>query len=261
MSTYASILNNLLVATPELNSTSQVAIYDTIARVVAIADDNTITELNSTKTIIDNTIGQQRYGRAGYYIDKALAFQYGDNLVIDPVTLDYVYATIDTTKQIIKQAAFESIVSGGAQFLTLKVAAIDANTNKLAPLTGPQKTSFDSYFTTYEIPGLPVTKVSIAANIFNFNCTVTYYSTYDYNTVVTGVIAAMISFRDSYRFNGELFTNDIESYVTTNVPGVRNTAISNTTIDNVSFSGSVKLSAGYFDFITNFESNITYVPF
>jgi hypothetical protein len=259
-STYDTILSNIASVLPNLNSASLSALYKKIAQTIAISIDSTLAELANTQTIITNIIGNQRYGRTGYYTDKAFAYQDGDDLVIDPVTLDYVYAVIDTTKQIIQQAAFEVQITGGAQILTLKVARIDPATGNLAALTSGQKTAFDSYFTTYEIPGLPVTKVSLAPNVLNFNAVVTYYTTFDYNTLVAGVTAALFAFRDSYRFNGELFTNDIETYIVNNVPGVRNISLSDTTIDSVSYSGSIKLLAGYFDFVANIENNLTYTP-
>lgn len=261
MATYDTILSNLQGALPTLNSSSLTAIYKKIVQVIAIAIDSTLTELNNTRTIITNIIGNQRYGRSGYYTEKALAFQYTDDLIVDPVTLDYVYATVDTAKQIIAQAAFLVVPTGGANILTLKVAKIDTDTNILAPLSNLEKAAFDTYFLNYEIPGLPVTKVSLPANVLNFNAVVTYQTTFDLTTLIENVTAALLAFRDSFRFNGVLFTNDIETYVANNVAGVRNMAISGTTIDSVSFSGSTQLQAGYFNYATGIELTITYNPF
>lgn len=259
MATFDDIMTNIANAVPELTNSSQMAIFYKIAQAVAISVDNTKTEIETTKSIIDNIIGLQRYGRSGYYTDKAKAFQYGDSLIEDPVSHESIYATIDTTKQIVKQAAFEAANSGGAQILTLKVAKLDENTNKLAPLDSTEKTSFDSYFTTFEIPGLPVTKVSLPANVFSFTAIVSYYSTYDYNSIITSVNAALYAFRDDYAFDGTLYVNDLETYIKNNVPGIRNISLNNTLIDSVSFLGSIRLSAGYFDFAANIENNLIYV--
>jgi hypothetical protein len=258
MATQDIILTNIQAVLSKLNSTSLVRIFGQIAQAIGISIDNTLNELENTKNIIDETIQTQRYGRAGYYTDKALAYQEGDNLTIDPVTFDNVYAVIDPTKQIIVQAAFEN-VSG--QTLTLKVARLNPDTGKLDALTTLQKSAFDSYFTTFEIPGLPVQKVSLAANMFNFNATINYLSTYDLTNLKANVIAALYEFRDTYRFNGELFINDIETYVKSVVPGIRNISLSNTVIDSVPFSNVIKLSAGYFDFVDNIDLNLTYVAF
>ena len=258
MGAFETILANIAGGVPELTNPSQLSLFYKIARAVAISIDVTDAEIENTKAIIDNIIGTQRYGRSGYYTSNALAFQYGDNLIVDPYTLDLVYATIDPDKQIIKQAAFDVAISGGAQILTLKVAKLDPDTNTLVKLTPTEKTAFDGYFLSYEIPGLPVTKVSNDANIFGFNALVSYYSTYDYNTIVTSVIAALYAFRDDYTFDGVLYVNDLEIYIKNNVPGVRNVSLSNTEIDSVAFAGSQKLSSGYFNYIANIENNISY---
>lgn len=260
MAAFDDILVNIENALPELDNTSQMALFYKIAQAVAVSIDNTKTEMDGTKNAIDEIIGSQRYGRSGYYTEKAKAFQYGDSLVIDPETLDYIYAVLDSDLQIIKQAAFEAVISGGAQLLTLKVAKLDPDTNTLVALSGAEKTAFDSYFLNFEIPGLPVTKVSLNANVFSFTAQVTYYATYDYNTIVTSVEAALFAFRDDFSFDGTLYVNDLETYIKNNVPGVRNVSLSNTLIDAVAFSGSIKLTAGYFDYIANIENNLTYVP-
>lgn len=258
MATFDDIMVNIANGVPELSNPSQLALFYKIAQAVAISVGATQEEIENSKLIIDNIIGTQRYGRSGYYTSKAKAFQYGDSLVIDPDTLDYVYAIIDTDKQIIKQAAFDIAISGGAQILTLKVAKLNPDTNKLIALDSTEKAAFDGYFLSYEIPGLPVTKVSLAANVFSFAAIINYYATYDYNSIVSSVIAALYAFRDNYEFDGVLYVNDLETYIKNNVVGIRNVSLSNTLIDNVAFSVSKNLSAGYFDYITGIENNITY---
>lgn len=259
MAAYDDIIINIQNALPELDSVSQMAIFNKIAQAVGISIDNTKTEIDGTKSAIDDIIGQQRYGRSGYYTGKAKVFQYGDNLVVDSDTLDYTYAVIDTDKQIIKQAAFEVAISGGAQILTLKVAKLDPDTNKLIALSSTEKTAFDSYFVNFEIPGLPVIKVSLAANIFSFLATITYYATYDIVALKASIEAALYAFRDDFEFDGTLYVNDLETYLKNNVPGIRNVSLSSTQIDSVSFSGYQKLTAGYFDYISSIIDNLSYV--
>jgi hypothetical protein len=254
MTTYETIMAGMPV---ELNNTSAAALYDTIARNIAISIDNTKTELDNTKIIIQDIIGLQRYGRSGNYVYKALAFQYGDDLIEDTATHEYYYATIDTTKQIIKQAAFQIDTSGGGQILTMKVAAYD-NTNKLRKLTTDEKNSFDGYFLQFEIPGLPIYKSSTDPNIFDFTAIVTYYGTYDRNKVINGVTSSLYTFRDSFKFNGTLYTNDLEDYLKINVPGIRNVSLLSTMIDNVVYVEEINLLSGYFDYVSDILDKITY---
>lgn len=254
MATQDQIISNLIAL--GFNNPSQAAIYNKIAEACGLVIDATITEISNSETNIFNIINTQRYGKSGYYTGKALAFQYGDNLIPDPVTLDYVYAIIDPTKQIVKQAAFEDISSQ----LFLKIATLNNTTGLLEPLTTPQYDAFVNYFTVFEIPGLPVTILNLPGNILYFNATATYFATYDLPTLQANLINALNNFRSSFTFNGTFYDGDLEQYIKTNVPGIRDFFINNTLIDSDAFSGSISLKSGYFNYVNNISSLITYTP-
>lgn len=242
------------------NNPSNVAIFEKIAQAIGVPIDNTITEINNSQGAILNIITTQRYGKSGYYTAAALAFQYGDNLIVNPVTFQNFYAVIDPTKQIINQAAFEEIVTEENSQLFLKVATLNTLTGLLVPLSTAQYAAFINYFVNFEIPGLPVSIISSPANILSFSAAATYYATYDLPTLQAAVLASLTSFRNSFEFNGEFFAGDLQDYIKQNVPGVRDFFIANTLIDGVAFSGSTILNSGYFDYITNIINNITYIP-
>lgn len=254
MATQDLITANLIAL--GFDNPSQAAIYNKIAEACGLVIDSTITELNNSETEIFNIINTQRYGKPGYYTSKALAFQYGDNLIVDPVTLDYVYATIDPTKQIVKQAAFEDISSQ----LFLKIAALNTISGLLEPLTVAQYNAFVNYFTVFEIPGLPVTIINLPGNILYFNATATYFATYDLPTLKNSLVNALNTFRSSFTFNGTFYAGDLEQYIKTNVPGIRDFFINNTLIDSVPFSGSIALPSGYFNYVNNIADLIAYQP-
>jgi len=254
MSAYSTIISFIQSAMPELNSTSVAGIVNKMAEANGQVIDNTLAELTNTETIITQTITDKNDGHSGSYIANALAYQEGDNLSID-ANGNYYYAVIDTTKQIIKQAAFKEVISGSSASLVLKVAYIDPNTGLLAALPTNKKTAFDSYFRLFEKPGLPVTKISNDPNTLAFDALITYDPTYDYTILQTNVAAALITFRDNFTFNGTFRNYYLENYLVTNVPGVNAVYLSNTTIDAVPFSGDTVLSAGYFNFGT---VNVTY---
>lgn len=253
MATQDLITANLIAL--GFDNPSQAAIYNKIAEACGLVIDSTITELNNSETEIFNINNTQRYGKSGYYTGKALAFQYGDNLIIDAVTFDCVYAVIDVTKQIIKQAAFEDISSQ----LFLKIAALNTITGLLEPLTIAQYNAFSTYFDVFEIPGLPVTIINLPGNILYFNATATFFATYDLPTLQTNLLNALNTFRNSFTFNGTFYAGDLEQYIKTNVPGVRDFFINNTLIDGVPFSGSIALPAGYFNYVNNIQNNVNYV--
>jgi hypothetical protein len=235
---------------------SQAATYNKIAEAFGLVIDATLTELSNSEVDIFNIINTQRYGKSGYYTGKALAFQYGDNLIIDTVTFDYIYAVIDTTKQIVKQAAFEDL---SAQ-LFLKIATLNNTTGLLEPLTSAQYDAFVNYFTVFEIPGLPVTIINSPGNVLYFNATATFFATYDLPTLQTNLINALNSFRSSFTFNGTFYDGDLESYIKTNVPGIRDFFINNTLIDGAPFGGSIALPSGYFNYVADIANQITYKP-
>jgi hypothetical protein len=255
MATTLEIIQSNLAALGFVNP-SNAAIFNEIAVAVATPVDNTIQELNNAEAAILDLITNKNYGKPGYYIAAALAFQYGYNLSVDTVTQAYYYATIDTAAQIVKQAAFESSLSG----LFLKIATLNTTTNLLEPLDSLELDSFTNYFKLSELPGLPVTIINNAANILNFNANCTYYAQYDLVTLQTNISNALNTFRNNFLFDGVLYITDLESYLAANVPGVRSFFISSQTIDSTPFTGSVALSSGYFNYFSAILSQITYLP-
>lgn len=251
MSTYNDILANF--ESLGYSSASDTAIFKKQAEAIAIPIDNTLTEIANSEAIINTAISDQRYGKSGYYTAAALAFQYGDNLVIDPVTLNEVYLIIDTTKQVVKQAAFADFEGS----LSLKIAA--SNGVDLIALTTDQLSAFVNYFTAFEIPGLPLNIISENANILNFNAAATYYATYDFNLLKTNIETWLNNFKQSFEFNGIFFSGDLQDYLKANVPGLRDFFINNTLIDGIPFSGSKSLDSGYFNYISTILDQITYV--
>lgn len=251
--TNETILSNIQAVLPTLDSVSVTAIYKKIASAIGAALDVFYAELLNTKNNIDTIIGEQRYGRRGYYEEKALAFQYGDTLdAVNSTTLDPEYSVIDTDKQIVKQVSFKADESTGYQLLTMKVNKIESGL--LVPLSVDEKTSFDNYMENFEILGIPITKVSLNADTLNFTMKVTYFSTYDLNAIKTGIAAALITFRDTFRFNSVLFINDIEEYLKTNVSGIRSCYINFAEIKPYGESyteittGETELIGGHFNY-------------
>ena len=241
------------------NNPSSTALFAKIAEAIGVTIDNTLNEISNSELVINQAIASQHYGGPEYYTAKALAFQYGDNLIIDPATLNNVYAVTDTTKQIVKQSAFSNLQGA----LYLKIATLNSSGN-LAPLTGTQLAAFISYFTAYEIPGLPLTIISTSGDILNFMATVTYYSTYDLSVLQANIAAALNLFAISFPFNGVFFSGDLQDYIKKSVPGIRDVYIAGTTINAnatgfKSFTGSSPLYAGYFNYISTILSNLTYV--
>lgn len=266
MSTLDDINSNLAVF--NFDAGSAVSITNKIADAIAPIIDNTITEIaNSENVITQLLISQYGYLKSLYYTTNALAFQLGDNLIpntqINEATgqpdLNPVYAVIDPTKQIIKQAAFNSVTAGNATQLFLKIATVDALSGLLIPLTSQQLMAFTSYMENFEAPGLPLNIINLAGNILNFTATCTFFSSYDLPTLQTNLSNALTTFQSTYPFNGTFFTGNLQDYIKQQVPGVYDFYVFNTTLDNVPFAGSTDLNSGYFNYFSTILNNISYV--
>lgn len=256
MTTQQQIAQNL--QTLGFINPSNTAIFEKVAQAIGVIIDNNLTEFNNSQNSILTLISQKNYGHAGYYTASALAFQYGYSLSINPTTGDFYYATIDPSAQIVNQAAFEALVNGNDSQLFLKIATLNTLTNQLQPLSPTQLAAFESYYTNYELPGLPITIVNSPGNVLGFASVCTYYASYDLGTLQANIAAALLAFQTSFTFNGEFFAGDLQDYIKQNVPGVRDFFISNTTLDGAPFSGSIALPSGYFNYASNYLTAITY---
>lgn len=270
MATFNDILANIQTAIPQLTNTSAASVFQRIIKAFSDVVNTVLTELSNTTTTIQNYVRQNRYGKAQYYVDSAMAFQYGDSLSYDSNYQPY-YATIDTAKQIIAAAAVditsENVEIEGntyaVQSLSLKVATQDTN-GQLVQLSDAQLKAFEDYMANFTIPGILLNIYSIAGNVIQFttmNCV--YSPQYDQQTIATNVVAAMNAFRDSMNFNSTFYPNHLEQYVRQNVSGVIDFYLAGGQMQTTSgwqpFTESITLPAGYYNYTTDFADNINYV--
>ena len=242
---------------------SKVAIFEKIANSISPVFDNTNAEIINTENIITNIIALKQPGKSSWYTQQALLFEYdlvnsiGVDLSIDPISNQNIYSNPDTTKQIIKVAVFSEVD------MTLKVAFEDTDGKlKALPTSAPDlKTLFDNYFVAVaEWAGLPIIKVSNNPNLLVFVATIVYYPSYDLISLKAGVLAALTSFQLNNQSNdGKFYVNDLSDFIKATVSGIRNMAISDTTLDSVSFDGEVTLLNGYFDYDGDVSTFLTYV--
>jgi|GEM_PF-2645486 len=255
MSYYDQVISYIksVFSSTDLN-TSKVALFEKIANSISPVFDNTNAEIINTQNIITDLVTQKSPGKNGYYIKKALEFEYdlvnnvGVELSINPTNvLEWIYLTPDLSKQIIKVAIFDEST------MTLKVAFLDTD-NKLKALrtsgSPSLKTLFDTYYLSVaEWAGLPINKVSNSPNLLTFVGTISILQGYDLIALKNNVIAALIDFQINYQSNdGIFYSNDLSDFIKNTVPGIRNFAISGSLIDLVPFNGEANLLNGYFDY-------------
>jgi hypothetical protein len=270
MTLLQQIIANLKTALPDFDNTSQTDPLIKIADSLAPILQNNLDEQTNTQNIIQNIINTQNYGKSQWYVNTALAYQYGIPLIVNSLYQN-VYAVvppIDPTILIIKQAAFGyNTLSTGIQQLYLKIAMLDPITKKLKKVadTDPDYpncfTDFSNYFlATAIMPGVPVSIVTFDPNLISFgynNFTIVYQSYYTLagaNGLIAQITAAIDNFRNSFPFNGIFYTYGnygLANYIINNVEGVIDVVLESPVIDGLSFDFKTTLSAGYFDFGSN----------
>lgn len=224
-------------------------IFNIIANEILFSEDN-----------IANTARSLRVTRKDYYLDKALYFQYGDNLVIlDNDTKELGYNPINENNRIIKQATVSTSEGG----IVLNVATSDS-TGNLEPLSAEQLSSFKDYYENFIPLGFNLLIQSKEPDILTFpEGMIVYYSSGNSLTQVKNDITAMKStIQQNIVLGAPLFINDLERDFQ-QVSGVEAAYIPNVVSTNDSLTyeaenGRVILVSGYFNFAE--DLNISYVP-
>lgn len=224
-------------------------IFNIISNEILFSEDN-----------IANTACSLRVTRKDYYLDKALYFQYGDNLVIlDNDTKELGYNPINENNRIIKQATVSTSEGG----IVLNVATSDS-TGNLEPLSAEQLSSFKYYYENFIPLGFTLFIQSKEPDILTFpEGMIVYYSSGNSLTQVKNDITSMkTTIQQNIVLGAPLFINDLERDFQ-QVSGVEAAYIPNVVSTNGSLTyeadnGRVILVSGYFNFAE--DLNISYVP-
>ncbi len=118
---------------------------------------------------VDEKIAGAVVASIPWYHKVALDFQYGDSLVFDEKTQQFVYPTVDPTKQVVKFAACRD-VGGGVYVLA---AAADSAGNPVA-LSAGVLSAFESYLKQRKPAGVILEVGSFDPDLVRVNMTVEY---------------------------------------------------------------------------------------
>jgi hypothetical protein len=192
-----------------LTSTSKVALWRLFVYVVAFCIYTLEVLFDAFRTEIDAKVRANRPHTADWYRAKALAFQYGDELVDSDE-----YEVIDIEKQIIKQVA---IVEGDRK-IAVKVATLDGT--ELAPLPDiNQVNAFATYMNQVKDAGTLLEIVNEVADKLKVDMEFHYDALVvrnDGTTIDTGenvVQVAINSYLKSLDFNGEFDINRMVDFI------------------------------------------------
>lgn len=250
MSAYNDIWSALSKVIPNIN-TSSAGILHRITEVVGSFIDIVRLEMLRSEQTIAQAAKAARIMSASYYIDKSLAYQEGDDLiVINQATQELGYADIDATKQIIKQV---SIVTTGVGSFYINVATADSN-NNVQSLTPSQLEAFQGYIQNFIAIGTNFDAISNPPSILTAtNMYVRYYESYNLDTIKTNLDKTMRDIQVELRKTNVVYVNEIENRLAS-VEGIRDVYLVDPilkiseTITEEPVTGSFTQGPGYFNF-------------
>ncbi len=136
----------------DLRSTSKVARWRLLLWVVATGCYALDVVMEFAISVLKTYAANARFGTLPWYVSISKAYQHGDPLV--QINDEFVYATIDETKQIVALAA----ASEGDREVNLKVAKIVSDVTQ--KLSSSEKTAFAAYIKKRKPAGVPVNIIS-----------------------------------------------------------------------------------------------------
>lgn len=253
----------------ELNSTSKVAIYRLFVFIVSYAHVLLEALFDTHKKEVADIIEQKYPHRPSWYRSKALAFQYGFDLIPDTDKYDNTGFDDDVVEdsKIIKYSA---VTKNGGQLL-IKIAA--ESSGVLAPITLPQKEAFDAYIDEIADAGVNYLVVNNLPDILDLNLQI-FYDSLVLNkygmSILNGnypVEEAILEYMKELPFNGELVLFDLETKLKTvegvKIPNIVNALTQVIDINTGEYKDTEPITvrtvpaSGYFT-IPNFD-NVSYV--
>lgn len=247
MTTYETIISRLKAVAEELNNTSVSALYKRLVSAFSETVNTVLLNISNSETVIENSARTLRVMGRQYYIDTALAFQMGDNLVlIDPATHAYGYNPVDPSKQIIKQVVVR--VDADDKLIYMNVCAQDGSGNN-SPLTESQLAEFTTYMNAKSCFGISILISSPQpSTISASNLYIRYLDTYSLTQIKQGIKEVLITTQGTLLGDSPVFVNDIESALS-GVPGVRDAYFVGINCDGqLPVNGILSPSSGYFNF-------------
>lgn len=253
MTTYETIISRLKSVASELNNTSASALYKRIVSAFSETVNTVLLNISNSEATIENTARTLRVMGRQYYIDTALAFQFGDNLVlVDPATHRYGYDPVDPSKQIIKQVAVR--VDANDKLIYMNACTQDSAGNN-TPLTDEQLAEFTDYMNSKSCFGItlmissPQPSTIQASNLY-----VRYLDTYSLSQIKKSVSEVLITTQGTLLGDSPVYVNDIESALSA-VDGVRDAYFVGINCDGQQpVNGVITPQSGYFNFSAELQN-------
>jgi hypothetical protein len=243
-------------------NTSNAGILRKIAEVVGTVLDIVRLEILRSEETISAAAKIARVTSEAWYVEKAYAYQQGDQVVVvNEATQELGYATIDATKQIIKQASIGATEEG---LYYINVATSDAN-NNVVSLTQDQLNAFGAYYRNFWGVGAQIQAASNPPAVLSASkLYIRFDKAYNLDTIKNSIYTGLHDLQMQRRTTNILYINDIESYIS-GLNGIKYAYFSEIKVSQDSGittpqDGKIVLNPGYFNFDPNlydFTKNIT----
>ena len=156
----------------ELNSTSKVAIWRLWVYIIAVAIWSLEKLFDQHRADIDKRLAELKPHTARWYRSKALAFQYGFDLLPDSDKFNnqgHTEEAIEASKIVKYSAVIESKNEGR---LIVKIASEQGNT--LQPITDAQKQAFEAYLQEIKDAGVRLSVVNYQPDVLHLQMKIIY---------------------------------------------------------------------------------------
>lgn len=156
----------------ELNSTSKVAIWRLWVYIIAVAIWSLEKLFDQHRADIDKRLAELKPHTARWYRSKALAFQYGFDLLPDSDTFNnqgHTEEAIEASKIVKYSAVIESKNEGR---LIVKIAGEQGE--QLQPITDAQKQAFESYLQEIKDAGVRLSVVNYQPDVLHLQMKIVY---------------------------------------------------------------------------------------
>ena len=159
-------------ALSELNSTSKVAIWRLWVYIIAVAIWSLEKLFDQHRADIDKRLAELKPHTARWYRSKALAFQYGFDLLPDSDKFNnqgHTEEAIEASKIVKYSAVIESKNEGR---LIVKIAGEQGDT--LQPITDAQKQAFEAYLQEIKDAGVRLSVVNYKPDVLHLQMKIVY---------------------------------------------------------------------------------------
>ena len=156
----------------ELNSTSKVAIWRLWVYIIAVAIWSLEKLFDQHRADIDKRLAELKPHTARWYRSKALAFQYGFDLLPDSDKFNnqgHTEEAIEASKIVKYSAVIESKNEGR---LIVKIAGEQGET--LQPITDAQKQAFEAYLSEIKDAGVRLSVVNYQPDVLHLQMKIVY---------------------------------------------------------------------------------------